>query len=402
MSQSKPMHQGEFIALLALLFSTVALTIDAVLPALPLIAQTLSPDDENRAQLVITSFVFGMGIGTLFAGPLSDRFGRKIVVLLGLLVYAVAAVMCYASQSLEWLLAARILQGVGVAAPRTVSLAIVRDLYSGREMAKIVSFAQMIFTTVPAIAPLLGLGMIWLAGWQAIFLGYLGFAVLCAVWFGLRQPETLPKTARRSISAGALWTATKAMFRAPGTTVSILVQSLTSAMLFSTLSSIQGIFEQHFDRASTFALWFALIAIISISGSFLNSLVVMRLGMRRVLLITYALQLGSSAFILVVFEFDLLSAPFNFALFIVWAIGLFAMMGTTMGNLNALALEPLGYIAGLVASVMSSISTVISVLIAIPVGLSFNGTPLPLIAAVTIFAALSLILVRFGLQEGQA
>jgi hypothetical protein len=106
--------------------------------------------------------------------------------------------------------------------------------------------------------------------------------------------------------------------------------------------------------------------------------------MRRVLLITYALQLGSSAFILVVFEFDLLSAPFNFALFIVWAIGLFAMMGTTMGNLNALVLEPLGHIAGLVASVMSSISTVISVLIAIPVGLSFNGTPLPLIAAVTI------------------
>ncbi len=402
MSPTKPLPQGEFIALLAMLFATVALTIDAVLPALPLIAQSLSPQDANRAQLVITSFVFGMGLGTLFAGPLSDRFGRKIIVQLGLLIYATAAVMCYFAPNLELLLAARVLQGIGVSAPRTVGLAIVRDLYSGRQMARIVSFAQMIFTSVPAIAPLLGLGIMTLSSWHEIFLGYLGFALICALWFGLRQPETLPKAARRSLALGRLWSATIEMFRSPSTTVSILIQSLTTAMLFSTLSSIQGVFDQYFGRAGSFPMWFFVIAVVSMLGSIVNARVVMQVGMRQVLVWTYAAQFAVSVAVLLMFGSKFLPPTAEFAVFILWAIGLFAMMGTTMGNLNALALEPLGHISGLVASVMSSISTVVSVAIAIPVGLLFNGTPLPLMASITALAAGALLLARFGLVKSRA
>ena len=139
MATTKPLSQGEFVALIAALFATIALSIDAMLPALPEIAASLSPDAPNRAQLVITSFVFGMGLGTLFAGPLADAFGRKPVIMAGSLLFVCAAVACYFAETLEVLLIARVVQGFGAAAPRTVSMALMRDLYKGREMAKIMS-----------------------------------------------------------------------------------------------------------------------------------------------------------------------------------------------------------------------------------------------------------------------
>lgn len=401
MAPTRPLPQGEFIALVALLLATVALSIDAMLPALPAIGQALSPQDLNRAQLVVTAFVFGMGLGTLFTGPLSDAFGRKPVVLAGLALYAVGALMCYLAPSLEMLLAARVLQGLGVAAPRTVSMAIVRDLYSGRQMARIVSFAQMIFTTVPAAAPFLGLGVMLLAGWQAIFLAYLVFAGLCALWFGLRQPETLAPSRRRPLRLGTLAAATAEMFGHKGTAVSILVQSLTLGMLFATLSSIQGIFERFFGQGDRFAMWFAIVALLSMTGGFINARGVMRVGMRRMLLWSYGGQLGLSLALWALLATGALTGAASLALFVFWLVGLFGMMGTTMGNLNALAMEPLGHIAGLAASVMSSVATVISVLLAVPVGLMFDGTPLPLIAGVTVLAALALALVRLGLPEGR-
>lgn len=401
MAPARPLPQGEFIALIALLLATVALSIDAMLPALPEVGQALSPQDLNRAPLVITAFVFGMGVGTLFTGPLSDAFGRKPVVLAGLALYAVGALMCYLAPSLEMLLAARILQGLGVAAPRTVSMAIVRDLYAGRQMARIVSFAQMIFTTIPAAAPFLGLGVMLLAGWQAIFLAYLVFAGLCALWFGLRQPETLAPARRRPLRLGTLVAATAEMFGHKGTAVSILVQSLTLGMLFATLSSIQGIFERFLGQGDRFAMWFAIVALLSMTGGFINSRGVMRVGMRRMLLWSYCGQLGLSLALFALFATGALTGAAALGLFVFWLVGLFGMMGTTMGNLNALAMEPLGHIAGLAASVMSSVATVVSVLLAVPVGLMFDGTPLPLIGGVTVLAGLALALVRLGLPEGR-
>ncbi|MBY0352085.1 MAG: MFS transporter [Tabrizicola sp.] len=394
--------QTEFVALVAMLFATIAISIDAMLPALPEIAATLSPEAPNAAQLVVTSFVLGMGIGTLFTGPLSDAFGRKRVILVGSGLYALAALACAFAPNLEILLAARLLQGLAAAAPRTVAIAMVRDLHAGREMARIMSFVMMIFTIVPAVAPLMGQGIIALGGWRAIFLAYIVFAGLTMLWLGLRQPETLPPDRRRPLRPGDLWRGTRAVFTHRIILVSILLQTLTLAALFATLSSLQGIFERQFDRAATFPLWFALIAVASMTGSLLNSRIVMTLGMRRVVTRTYAGVAVLTLVALATLGTGLVSGNLGFAMQMLWAIGLFAMMGLTMGNLNALAMEPVGHIAGLAASVISSLATVGSVILAIPIGLAFDGTATPLLIGVAVLVGLNLILSLKTLAEPQS
>ena len=398
----RPLSQTEFVALMAMLFATIAISIDAMLPALPDIAATLTPDAPNAAQLVVTSFVLGMGLGTLFAGPLSDRFGRKRIILAGSGLYALAALACYFAPSLEILLAARMIQGIGSAGPRTVSIAMIRDLFQGREMARIMSFVMMVFTAVPAMAPLMGQGIIWLADWHAIFLAYIAFSGLTMLWLGLRQPETLPPAQRRSLRAADLIAATRELGRHRIVLVSTLLQTLTLGALFATLSSIQPLFEVVYDRADSFPLWFAVIAVASMSGSILNSRIVMRIGMRRVLRGAYTAQIGLTLLALVLLGPGLVTGDLAFAVQLLWCISLFAMMGLTMGNLNALAMEPVGHIAGLAASVISSLATVGSVLLAIPVGLAFDGTALPLLLGVAVLIGLALGLSIKTLGEPRA
>lgn len=384
----------EFTVLIAMLFATVALSIDAMLPALPEIAATMSPGAPNRAQLVVTSFVLGMGIGTLFAGPMSDRFGRRRVLLAGGALYALAALACWAAPSLEMLLIARVIQGIGAAGPRTVTLAIVRDLYSGREMAKIVSVAMSIFSLVPAVAPLMGQAVMGFGPWQGIFIAFLGFSALTMGWFTLRQPETLPPERRKPLQAAALWSATREVLALPVVRLSIVVQALVSGMLFGVLSSMQGIFDVRFDRAESFPLWFALIAVVSMSGSILNARVVVRLGMRRVLNLTFAAQIAVTGGLLALNLSGMLPEALAFPAHLFWTICVFAMMGLTLGNLNAMAMEPLGHVAGLAASLISSLGTIGSVILAVPLGFLFDGTALPLMAGVLGYAILCLGLMR--------
>lgn len=385
---TKTPSRREFIALLALLFATIALSIDAMLPALPQIALALSPEDPNKAQLVITSFVLGMGLGTLFAGPLSDAFGRKATILAGFVLYIIAALTCWAAPSLETLLIARVVQGIGAAAPRTVSIAMVRDMFKGREMAQIMSFAMMIFTLVPAVAPLMGQGVIALAGWQAIFVAYVVFALLVMGWFSLRQPETLPRAARRPLSWPALVAASAEVLSHRVVQISIAAQALTMGMLFATLSSMEGIFSDLFGRGASFPLWFGVIAMASMIGSILNARLVMRLGMRRMVTVTYGVLLGVTLAYLGLVA--VMAEGSGFALHILWSIVLFAVMGLTLGNLNALAMEPVGHVAGMAASVTSAIATVVSVVLAVPVGLMFDGTQVPLLLGVAGYGALAL------------
>lgn len=388
----KPLSQREFVALNAMLFATVALSIDAMLPALPAIAAALTPDSPNLAQLVVTSFVFGMGLGTLISGPLSDAFGRKPILIGCATVYVLSAALCFVAPSLETLLIARVLQGMGAAGPRAVGTAMIRDLFKGRDMARIVSFVMMIFTLVPAVAPLMGKGVMLVAGWRDIFLVFIVFAFIVNLWLVLRQPETLVLTSRRPLRVGLLWDAGKELARHRVALISTACQTLTSACLFATLSSIQGIFEQYFNRAAGFPVWFTLIALCAISGSFLNSRIVVMVGMRRVLVGTYVAQVALTAMVLGGISSGVLGG-LAFPTFLIWAIGIFAMMGLTMGNLNALAMEDLGHIAGFASSLMTATSTVASVLIAIPVGQAFNGTPVPLLGGVMVFSVLALGLI---------
>lgn len=394
MSPQKPLGQAEFIALIAMLFATIAFSIDAMLPALPQIALDLTPEDPNRAQLILTSFVLGMGLGTLVAGPLSDSFGRRNVIVAGAALYCLAALIAWVAPSLETILAARLFQGLGAAGPRVVSLALVRDLYKGRDMARIVSFAMMIFTLVPAIAPALGQVIIAGFGWRAIFLAFLVFSAITIVWMLARQPETLPPEARRPFEAGPLKAAFTEVLGHRVIRLSIAAQTLAFGALFATLSSTQPIFDQTFGRAKDFPIWFALIALLAGTASLLNARLVGRFGMRRLVTITFAVQIGLSGVSTFLHGLHALPEPLVFPAYFLWTVGVFFMAGMTLGNLNALALEPVGHIAGMAASVVGAIATVLSVFIAVPVGLLFDGTPVPLMAAVTVLVGLGWIIMR--------
>ena len=394
MKTQSPVGQVEFIAMIAMLFATIAFSIDSMLPALPRIASELSPDAPNGAQLILTSFVLGMGLGTFFVGPLSDSFGRKPVILVGAALYSAAAAMAYFAPTLETLLVARLIQGLGASAPRIVSLALVRDMFKGREMARVVSFAMMVFSLVPAIAPFMGKGIIALFGWRAIFAAFVLFSALTMFWFTLRQPETLPPAARRPLELRRLWMALREVLSYRVVVTSTLVQTLAYAILFSTLSATQPIFDQVFGRGETFPAWFAVIAVVSGTSSLLNARLVVRLGMRRMITVTLGAQVILSSVMVLLTMFHVMPAALAFPAHLVWTIGVFFMAGLTLGNLNALALEPVGHIAGMASSVTGAIATVVSVMIAAPVGLMFDGTALPLMAGVAIFAAIAFAMMR--------
>ncbi|MDE4174996.1 MFS transporter [Phaeobacter sp. PT47_59] len=389
-SGANPMSKGEFIALIAMMFATIAFSIDAMLPALPEIGETLSPDNVNRAQLIITSFVLGMGIGTFFTGPLSDAFGRKPVIFAGVLLYILSAFAAWAAQSLELALLARLTMGLGAAGPRVVAMAVVRDMYSGREMARVVSIAMMIFTLVPAIAPMLGTGIILLSDWRGIFLAFAGFAVIIALWVGARLPETLAQSDRRPMRIALMLAALQEMTAHPTVRLSIMAQCLCLGMLFTMITLVQPAYDVVFDRAESFPFWFFAIALVSGTGSLLNAVLVVRLGMRRMVTMALAVQILLSAAMLVL-EMLPLGDSVAFGLFVAWQTSVFFMAGVTLGNLNAMAMEPMGHIAGMAASVMGAISTVAAAAIAAPVGLLFDGSLVPLTAGIFAMATLGFL-----------
>ena len=197
----------EFIALMAMLVATVALSIDAMLPALPNIALELTPNHTNQAQLILSSFILGMALGTFVMGPLSDSFGRKNIIYFGASVYIISSALCMFAPNLETIVVARVLQGIGAAAPRVVSQALIRDLYSGREMARISSFIMIIFSLVPAVAPLLGAGLISVFDWRAIFVTFILFVVMSTIWTGIRITEPLKPEMRVPFSVQTFWAA---------------------------------------------------------------------------------------------------------------------------------------------------------------------------------------------------
>lgn len=382
----------EFIALMALMFATIAFSIDAMLPALPLIAQDIAHQGVAQAALVITFFVIGMGAGTFFAGPLSDAYGRKPVVYVGLAIYALGAVLSWIAPTLELMLAARVLQGIGAAGPRIVSAAIIRDLYSGRTMASILSLTMMVFLLVPAVAPLIGSLIADAFGWRAIFPTFLIFGLIVLVWFSTRITETLPSDKRRPVRVHLMLDAVRQMFANTTVRLSIYVQALMLMILFCVLTMVQPIFDVTFDRVDSFPLWFGAIAMLSGAASLLNAAIVGRYGMRR--LVTWALyaQVVVSAIFVIWMLADL---PHLFAFYIFWQWGVMFQGGLTVANLNAIAMEPMGHIAGMAASVIGAVSTVCGAAFASPVGLLFDGTPMPLVAAVLIICLLASVLMQY-------
>ena len=394
MPNTRPaLSMPEFTAMLAMLFATIAFSIDAMLPALPQIAAELTPDRINSAQLVLTSFVLGMGVGTFLSGPISDATGRKVAITAGFAIYMVAAVVAARAQTLESLLIARFVQGLGAAGPRIVALAMVRDIYSGREMARVTSFVMMVFILIPAFAPAIGQGIIAVTGWRGVFWAFVLFGLVAAIWLNLRQPETLPSERRRPLRPAPLWSAAREVLANREVRIYIAVLTLGFGQMFALLSSAQQLFAAY-GQGPHFPMWFALMALLSGSGTVLNARFVMRLGMRRIATDAYLMQICSSTLTLALLLSGILAGNWAFAVIFLWSVTVFFMAGVTFGNLNALAMQEMGHIAGMAASVVAAISTVAAVAVAAPVGLMFNGTATPIVLATLICSGVAWLLMR--------
>ncbi len=390
----RALSKPEFVALMAMTSATIAFSIDAMLPALPAIGAALSPEAQNAAQLVIVAFALGMGIGTFVAGPLSDALGRKRVMIGGAVVYSLAAALCTVAQSLEMLLALRVLQGIGASGPRVVAQAMVRDLYAGRGMAQVASFIMMVFVLVPAIAPLIGAFIVAGFGWRGVFWAFVVFSAISSAWLMLRQPETLPIEARRPLEVAKLRAAVVEVLSHGNVLRAILVQTLVFGTLFATIISVQQIYAETFGRAESFPLWFGVVALLSGIASLLNASIVTRLGMPVLIRGALAWHMALSVVLALAWLTGLLPGIWAFATFVVWQVSVFAMAGFCIGNLNALAMQPMGHIAGMASSIISAVSTVLAVTVAAPIGLAFDGTPVPLFAGVALAAGLGLFLAR--------
>lgn len=386
---TKTLKTPEFIAMMAVLFATLAFSIDAMLPAFPDIAAELTPDAPNRAQLIVLSFVFGMGFGTIFTGPLSDSYGRKPVISIGIGIYIIGSILAFYANTLELLLVARAIQGIGAAAPRIVPMAITRDMYEGRRMAQITSFMMTIFMLVPAIAPSLGAVIINAAGWRYIFVAFVIFSLIGFTWLHLRQPETLLPDQRRPLKMSVVASAAGEVLRHKAVMLYIVVLTLGFTQMMGMVTSIQPIYEVSYGKGESFPFWFALSAIVGLVGTLVNAALVIRVGMRKLVIWSYGVQTIIALAFLIATQFELLPLAWAFPVWFAWSVTLFFMAGLTFGNLNALALQPMGHIAGTASSVVAAISTLVSVLLAIPIGQHFNGTPVPLLLGTLICSALA-------------
>ena len=381
---------GEFVIIIALNFSLIAFSIDAILPALPDIASELIPSSPNKTQFIISSFLVGMGIATLFAGPLSDSFGRKKIICIGGTIFLFGTIIAGTANNLEVVLIGRFIQGLGVAGPRVAALAIVRDLYAGRKMAQIMSISMIFFTFVPAVAPMIGALILINFGWRSIFTGFIIFLIIAVGWLLLRQPETLVKNDRVSFAFSRIYKSLIDCFTDKIFVISTILQTLTFSILFASISTIQQVFDISYDKASSFPYWFGLIALISGSGSFINSYLVVKMGMRRLISVGFVIGTGASLCLILFNLFYLIP----FSLYFVWQLCVFFMIGLIIGNLNALAMQPMGHIAGLAASIIGAASTIFGVLIAIPIGLSFKNSPDPLIIGTLCLSSLSFLILK--------
>ena len=395
-SSRERMSVAEFASLVALLTSLIALSIDAMLPALPQIAADLAVGNPNDAQLVIGLFLLGNAFGQLFFGPLSDTFGRKPVIVAGLSLFLVGCAVSVFAESFSMLLLGRVLQGVGASGPRTVTMSMVRDLYSGRSMAQIMSISMSIFILVPMLAPALGQAIMLLMGWRYIFGSFILFGVLGLLWLLLRQPETLADGNRRPLRPAAIANGFVIVCRSRAALGYSLAIGTMFGAFIGFLSSIQQIFHDVFSVGKSFPYLFGLLAVFLGVASFLNSRIVMRFGMQKIVRLAMACSPVVSLMYLLI---CLLVNDPGLITFMVWGALCFFGVGLCVGNINALAMEPLGEIAGLGAAVVGFFTSSVAVLVGIPLGRAYDGTQIPLIAGFIVLGLMGLILVHWAGHE---
>jgi DHA1 family bicyclomycin/chloramphenicol resistance-like MFS transporter len=363
----------EFVALTAALLASQAIGVDAMLPALPTIATALHVSNQNRTQLIVTAYVVGMGLGQLFWGLLSDRYGRRPILTIGLAVYVIAAIVCGFVTSFASLLAVRLVHGIA-AATAVIARSAVRDQYSGRQMARVMSLTFIVFLTIPVIAPTLGQLVLTVAPWRSIFLVFAAYASVVFVWMVLRLPETLHPEYRLILNPSHI---ARAVMLVLGGRVSLcytLAMSIMFGSILAYVGMVQQIFQEVFDRASLMPAVFALCGTAMGVTSYLNSRIVERYGMRAISQIGVLVFIGVTALHVLVVVMGL-ERLWTFVL--LQAVTM-ACLGLTGSNFGAMAMEPVGSVAGVGASLQGFISTTGGALVGALIGRCFSGTTLPL------------------------
>lgn len=276
-------HFREFALLMALLMSIVSFSIDAVLPALGEVGRVFELKNNNQTQWVIIGIFSGMTIGQLIAGPLSDAIGRKRILFTGIIIYFLGSLLCFTTQSFEWFLVGRFIQGIGVSGPYVASISIVRDKYSGAQMARIMSLIMMVFMVAPAIAPSLGQLIIHFFGWRDIFVLYMAYALVVGAWVALRLEETLLPENRLPMRLQAFQEGFKEVVSNKTTMSYLLCAGFCFGGFIGYLGTSQQIFMQQFGKTGQeFSAYFAVLAGVMGIASFTNSKIVMKFGMRPI------------------------------------------------------------------------------------------------------------------------
>lgn len=377
----------EFTILIALLMSIIAISIDALLPALGLIRQELQIESANKVQLLISAIFLGMAIGQLICGPLSDASGRKKILYVGISLFLVGSLICFFAKDLNTLLFGRFIQGLGVSGPYVSAISVVRDQFSGRQMAKIMSIVMLIFMGVPAIAPSLGQAIILLDDWRSIFLFYVGYSIIITAWIFFRLEETLPKEKRIAFSATSFSAGFKEVLTHRVTICYTLCMGLFFGSLIGYLNSSQQIFQVQFNTGKLFTLYFGLLALVFGAASLCNSLVVEKMGMHRICFMAVKTMMAVSSMFL------LLHAVTEITLwmFLIFASLIFFCFGFLFGNLNAIAMEPMGHIAGIASAIIGSTSSVISLVIGTSIGQAYNNTLIPITCGFLVLSSLAFV-----------
>ncbi|MGV3650182.1 MAG: multidrug effflux MFS transporter [Devosia sp.] len=370
---ARGLSRTEFIALIAALMALNALAIDVMLPALPYMGESLGVTVENDRHFVITAFMIGLGSTQLLIGPLSDRFGRRIPLLAGMIVFVLASVGATLANDFETLLAMRFLQGVGCAGARVIGQSVVRDLYSGRDMAEIMSLTFMVFMAVPIIAPSIGQVLLLTGPWQTIFLFMMILGAGTLAWTWLRLPETLRPENRRELRAKVIAEGFVLVARTRQSLCYGLAGVFVFGALYGFITTAQQIFVDIYGLGVYFPVAFAGMAAMLAVAGFLNSRLVNRYGMRRISHVSMLLYTGLSLVWTVLSVVGLLP----FWTFFVLLVAVMFFFGTSLSNMNTLAMEPLGAVAGTASSVMGFSQTVGGALIGTIIGQQFNGTVTP-------------------------
>jgi MFS transporter, DHA1 family, multidrug resistance protein len=374
----------EFVCLIACLMAITALAIDIMLPALPEIAGSFGVTNENDRQLIVISYMAGFAAGQIVFGPLSDHYGRKPILMLGLAVFILGTFGALWAQSFQTLLIARLIQGIGAASPRIIAVAVVRDLYAGRQMARVMSFAMMVFIAIPVLAPSIGQVLLHIGSWHWAFFALLGMASVVALWSGARLPET----GRQALGVERAMTFRQGLAAAifnPQTAGYGIAGGFMFGCLLAYVASAQQVFVNVFGMGDNFPVVFGAIASAVALASFVNAKLVGHLGMRYV---SHSALLGfiaiSAALSLVAF-----TGMAGFTTFAV-AVGMsFFLFGLIAPNFNAIAMEPQGHNAGMASSVVGALSTAIGAIAGGLVARAFDGSVFPIAAGFAICSAIS-------------